>query len=46
LKGFHAQAAMDFAESFNGYQAHVGGLMLLVSKSSIAMVFKLEIKGE
>jgi len=37
---------MTFAETFNGYQAHIGEIALFVSKSSIATVFDLAIEGE
>jgi len=40
------QLAMDFAESFNGYQVQVGGITLFISESSIVEVFKMDIEGE
>ena len=37
---------MEFVESFNEYQAQIGGLVSFESESYIIEVFNLEIEGE
>jgi len=46
LNGFHPQIAMAFTQTFNGYQAQVGGLTLYVLEGFIPEAFKLDILGE
>jgi len=46
LNGYHPQVAMAFAQSFNGFQAQVGGLTMYILEGTIVEAFKLDIAGD
>jgi hypothetical protein len=46
FQGHHTGVSMDFAESFDGFQAQVGNLTIQVSEHSISSSFSFPIDGE